>query len=305
MVDFVLGRLKFTFLGEWQTAYDYIKDDIVRYGGNAFACIDNHTSASDFYTDTAKWSKITAGTEFKGEWATATLYKVDDIVKWGGITYVCNTGHTSQASLYDDESKWTQYNSGFDWKGVYTGGTAYKNNDVVKYGATTYICTEDHTAPATLDETKWDVFASGLEFEDSSNAAVQYQQGDVVTYGGYNYVAVRQNLNVIPYNNTSDWEILSTGFKAKGYYDNATTYSPGDLVRFGGHSYTAKVDTVGICLFIDNIFFVFLEPKPFGIIFTMEFFEYSFLRVFTQIGSGSTIIVLIFFSIKGFDFSPK
>ena len=245
MVDFVLGRLKFTFLGEWQTGYDYIKDDIVRYGGNAFACIDNHTSASDFYTDTAKWSKITAGTEFKGEWATATLYKVDDIVKWGGITYVCNTGHTSQASLYDDESKWTQYNSGFDWKGAYTGGTAYKNNDVVKYGATTYICTEDHTAPATLDETKWDVFASGLEFEDSWNAAVQYQQGDVVTYGGYNYVAVRQNLNVVPYNNTSDWEVLSTGFKAKGYYDNATTYSPGDLVRFGGHSYTAKVDTVG------------------------------------------------------------
>jgi len=245
MVDFVLGRLKFSFLGEWQTGYDYIKDDIVRYGGNAFACIDNHTSASDFYTDTAKWSKITAGTEFKGEWATATLYKVDDIVKWGGITYVCNTGHTSQASLYDDESKWTQYNSGFDWKGVYTGSTAYKNNDVVKYGATTYICTEDHTAPATLDETKWDVFASGLEFEDSWNAAVQYQQGDVVTYGGYNYVAVRQNLNVVPYNNTSDWEVLSTGFKAKGYYDNATTYSPGDLVRFGGHSYTAKVDTVG------------------------------------------------------------
>jgi len=245
MVDFVLGRLKFTFLGEWQTAYDYIKDDIVRYGGNAFACIDNHTSSADFYTDTAKWSKITAGTEFKGEWVTATLYKVDDIVKWGGITYVCNTGHTSQASLYDDESKWTQYNSGFDWKGVYTGGTAYKNNDVVKYGATTYICTEDHTAPANLDETKWDVFASGLEFEDSWNGTTQYQQGDIVTYGGYNYVAVRQNLNVVPYNNTADWEVLSTGFKTKGYYDNATAYSPGDLVRFGGHSYTAKIDTQG------------------------------------------------------------
>ena len=24
---------------------------------------------------------------------------------------------TPQTSLYDDESKWTQYNSGFDWKG--------------------------------------------------------------------------------------------------------------------------------------------------------------------------------------------
>ena len=245
MVDFVLGRLKFTFLGEWQTAYDYIKDDIVRYGGNAFACIDNHTSSADFYTDSSKWSKITAGTDFKGEWATATLYKVDDIVKWGGITYVCNTGHTSQTSLYDDESKWTQYNSGFDWKGNYSGGTEYKNNDVVKYGASTYICVEDHTAPSELDTTKWNTFASGLEFEDSWNSTTQYQIGDIVTYGGYNYVAARANINVIPYNNTTDWEILSTGFKARGYYDNATAYSPGDLVRFGGHSYTAKVDTTG------------------------------------------------------------
>ena len=250
MVDFVLGRLKFTFLGEWQSGYEYIKDDIVRYGGNAFACIDNHTSDTDFYVDlnhavTPKWSKITAGTDFKGEWQTGIVYKVDDIVKWGGLTYVCNEGHTSQASLYDDESKWTQYNSGFDWKGAYAPGTAYKNNDVVKYGASTYICTTDHAAGPLLDENNWDLFASGLEFEDSWNAAVQYQQGDVVTYGGYNYVAVRQNLNVIPYNNTTDWEILSTGFKARGYYNNATMYSPGDLVRFGGHSYTAKVDTQG------------------------------------------------------------
>ena len=242
MVDFVLGRLKFTFLGEWQTAYDYIKDDIVRYGGNAFACIDNHTSSADFYTDTAKWSKITAGTDFKGEWTTATLYKIDDIVKWGGLTYVCNTGHTSQASLYDDETKWTQYNTGFDWKGTYQSGVYYKLNDVVKYGSSTYICIDDHTAPATLDETKFNLFASGLEFEDSWSAATNYQQGDIVTYGGYNYVAVRQNINIVPFGNTADWELLSTGFKTRGIYNNTTDYEPGDLVRYGGNTYVAITD---------------------------------------------------------------
>jgi hypothetical protein len=38
MADFVLGRLKFTFLGPWVTATSYIKDDIITYGGIAYAC---------------------------------------------------------------------------------------------------------------------------------------------------------------------------------------------------------------------------------------------------------------------------
>ena len=79
MVDFVLGRLKFKFQGDWVTSTAYIKDDIVTYGGNAYAAIDNFTSAADFYTDSAKWSRITGGVDWKGAWATTTLYKIDDI----------------------------------------------------------------------------------------------------------------------------------------------------------------------------------------------------------------------------------
>ena len=40
-------------------------------------------------------------------WQTTTYYKVDDVVQWGGSTFVCNTAHTSQTDLYDDTSKWT------------------------------------------------------------------------------------------------------------------------------------------------------------------------------------------------------
>ena len=53
----------------------------------------NHTSSTNFETDlsSTKWKKMAAGQEWKGAWQTTTYYKVDDVVQWGGSTFVCNT----------------------------------------------------------------------------------------------------------------------------------------------------------------------------------------------------------------------
>jgi hypothetical protein len=248
MADFILGRLKFHFKGDWVTATAYIKDDVVRYGGNTFVAIVNHTSSALFETElvATKWKKFAAGTEWKGVWTATTFYKVDDVVQWGGSTFACNTAHTSQADLYDDTAKWTSFVPGFAWKGTYTNGTAYKVNDLAKYGANVYICTVEHTAASTIDTAKFAVFVSGLEFEDSWNSGTAYQAGDIVTYGGYNYVAEQQNSNEIPYNNASNWVVLTTGWKMQGTYAGATAYKTGDVVRYGGHTYVATTDAQGI-----------------------------------------------------------
>ena len=60
MADFILGRLKFHFKGDWVTATAYIKDDVVRYGGNSFVAMANHTSSTNFETDlsSTKWKKM-------------------------------------------------------------------------------------------------------------------------------------------------------------------------------------------------------------------------------------------------------
>ena len=44
MADFKLGRLKFKWRGDWATSTGYVIDDIVKYGGNTYVCIQNHTS---------------------------------------------------------------------------------------------------------------------------------------------------------------------------------------------------------------------------------------------------------------------
>ena len=34
---------------------------------------------------------------WKGDWATPTVYYKDDVVRYGGKTFICTTGHTSDA----------------------------------------------------------------------------------------------------------------------------------------------------------------------------------------------------------------
>ena len=88
MADFVLGRIKFVWKGSWAGSTAYIADDVVRYGGNAFIALANHTSSTLFETDLAanptKWQKMVGGVEYKTDHADATYYKVDDIYE------ICN-----------------------------------------------------------------------------------------------------------------------------------------------------------------------------------------------------------------------
>ena len=56
MADFKLGRIKFKWRGDWAASTAYVVDDIVKYGGNSYAVVTNHTSQSssaNFYTDIA------------------------------------------------------------------------------------------------------------------------------------------------------------------------------------------------------------------------------------------------------------
>ena len=36
--------------------------------------------------------------KWRGDWSTSTAYLIDDIVKYGGNTYVVTSNHTSQAT---------------------------------------------------------------------------------------------------------------------------------------------------------------------------------------------------------------
>ena len=190
--------------------------------------------------------------KWRGDWATGTAYVIDDIIKYGGNTYVCTINHTSANSapgFYSDEASnsWDLHTEGNVDTGAWANTTYYKLNDVVKYGNIVYRTTTAHTSGGTFDPTKFSVYLEGLNFEDNWDAVNEYQKGDIVTYKGYTYISKGIHTTATTPNvDTANWEVLTTGFTAQGEYNAATTYAPGDVVRYGGNTYVNIVGSTNV-----------------------------------------------------------
>jgi hypothetical protein len=310
MAEFKLGRIRFVWQGDWSAGRSYVADDVVSFGGKSYICILNHTSSTEFQTDfdaaLRKWDIVSDGTSWKGDWTPSTAFAPGDVVRYGAIVYIAETGHTSATfeapdylGLEEDLDKWTEFATSFDWKSEWTVGTRYKINDLVRYGGYVYVCNTAHVSAATLalgleqdqakwtlfsdgivytgdwvtatryrvndvvkyggniyiataahtssdfasDTANWDVFIEGFQFEDSWNNSTTYQSGDTITYGGYVYVAKRTNTNAQPTTSPDDWEVFTTGFSFQGDWSALDSYKPGDVVRLGGNTYVAIADT--------------------------------------------------------------
>ena len=252
MAEFKLGRIRFVWKGAWYTGAQYSVDDVVRYGGRTYICVVNHTANAEFQVDldAANWQLMSDGQEWKGEWQVNTTYKPNDVVKYGGYIYICNTGHTSNVDvnvgLEGDSAKWDLFIEGFDYKSDWTVGTRYKVNDLVRYGATVYLCTTEHTSAALeadgleADLAKWEVFAKGFNWLDVWATATRYKPNDTVRYGGQLYVCITGHTSAAT---TADgleldqakWQYLHKGIEYLGDWTGTTRYRVNDVVKYGAN----------------------------------------------------------------------
>ena len=241
--------------GAWAVDTDYVLNDIVKYGARLYICNTVHTSAADtdlgLENDQAKWDLYAEGLEWKGEWTLDTRYKIDDLVKYGGISYICNTNHTSASTVSDglelDQSKWDIFNKGLDYKSSWTTLTRYKVNDIVRYGGSSWIAITPHTSTTDFktDASNWELFVDGLQFEDDWSPYTEYQKGDIVQYGGNQYVAKLNHLNEVPSTSTDNWALFTSGLRFLGDWADDSTqqdYRVGDVVRLGGYTYRCIQD---------------------------------------------------------------
>ena len=238
---------------EWAVGTVYEEGDLVKYGGTIYVCIDGHTSAATITlgleANSGDWNQFVEGTDWKGAWTVSTRYKLNDIVRYGGINYICITGHTSAATvalgLENSSANWQVYSQGQEYLGTWVTATRYKLNDIVKYGAGLWICTTQHTAGATFagDSANWAQYVEGLEYESTWNPATAYQPGDVVKYGGNNYVSKTQHTNSNPLTGTLDWDLFSEGLSFQQTWAGGTSYKIGEVVTHGGNNYVAIADS--------------------------------------------------------------
>ncbi len=310
MADFKIGKIRFTWRGDWTAAHAYVKDDVVKYGAKTYVCMVTHTSSANFYTDlnnaTTRWNEMIDGYEWTEDWAATTFYQlndlvkysgivyrcitshtsgatletnianwtvhfsgddwnnawtastyynVNDVVRWGGIVYRCNTAHTSATyaasatpslafrGLEYDQSKWTVVHDGVEWKGVYATDTRYKKGDIVRYNSSIWYCTTGYISEPALEETNFTLWLPGLSWEDAWTDAGTYTVGDVVSHGGYVYRAITNNGGQNPSTSPSDWQVVVENYRDRGEWSTTpTAYKVGDMVRWSGTTYVAIAD---------------------------------------------------------------
>ena len=254
MADFVLGRLKFKWRGDWAVSTAYLIDDIVKYGGNTYVVTANHTSQSsiaNFYTDLSagKYSLHSESLFFKGAWESSTFYRLNDLVKNGAFQYRCILQYTS-GSDFAIGSNWQVFTEGLQFEDSYNSSTTYQDGDVVTYGGYTYVYI--NATPASgqtpTDNSYWDVVTTGFNNTGEYSHGTTYKTGDVVKYGGNSYVVNANHSSQYPANtngstNSSYWDLLVKGFDYQtGGYNSSTTYNIGDVVRYSSTSYVMLKD---------------------------------------------------------------
>jgi len=247
-----------TWKGDWTPNTSYVFDDIVKYGARLYIANTIHTSTADvdasLEADIANWDAFAEGLDWKGDWTTDTRYRVNDFIKYGGTTYVCNELHTSAATselgLEEDQDKWDYFNQGIEYKGEWTSGVRYKVNDLARYGAGVWISTAAHTASSDFgtDGANWTKFVEGFQYENDWSPFVKYQPGDVVRYGGNQYIAKTNHIELLPPDNEDDWSIFTEGFRFLGDWNEDSAlqeYKVGEVVRLGGFTYVCIQDHEG------------------------------------------------------------
>jgi len=141
----------------------------------------------------------------------------------------------------------------FKWQGDWQSSTAYIKDDIVRYGANTYVATENHTSDASnfytdLTANKWNLMNSGFDWKGDWSTGAGYfnfKVNDVVKYGANVYVCkVGHTAGSIFETdlNASRWEILTTGVANKGVWVNTGRYALNDIVTYGSGVYICTED---------------------------------------------------------------
>lgn len=276
MTQFRIDRIRYTWKGIWANATPYVKDDIVKFGGNTYVSLETHvSSAISFYDDInaldefgeskPRWVIMTDGVGWTGPWQTEIEYRSNDIVKYRGIVYQCTVPHVSASTLEDglenDISKWKIVAKTSNWLSGWSPLTVYKLNDIVKYGGILYICINPHTSSVSTrgleeDYDKWQIIQDNDNWTGDWQTNTRYKLNDIVKYGGNVYRCIEAHLsedtnaegieNDLGTDSTEQkWEIVVEGIAYRGDYVEGSSYKLNDIVRIGPTLFKAKYGQSG------------------------------------------------------------
>ena len=134
----------------------------------------------------------------------------------------------------------------FKWRGDWSVSTSYLIDDIVKYGANTYVCVENHSSQSSIegfytDILKWNLHSESLFFKGDWATNVFYKQNDVVKWGANQWRCTTYHTSTsgaTDFDSTKFEKILE-GLQFEDSWSNSGLYQEGDIVTYGGYSYIA------------------------------------------------------------------
>jgi hypothetical protein len=239
-----LGKFRFDFKGVYNPITEYERNDVVQYGGNVYVYTLGTASTGNLPTNTAFWSLMLEGFNYRATWSESTDYKLADVVSYGGKVYIALQDGTNKNPVTEG-SYWSVLVDGIQYEGAWSSATSYQKGDVVKYGGNIFIATTNSVAnvPSTGGGS-WELLVYGVEFKGAYNDSTAYKINDIVSYGGKSYICILGATGNEPAANPSNWAIFSSGFQWEGVWSSLTNYQAGDVVNYGGLVYVATADSL-------------------------------------------------------------
>lgn len=94
-----LGKIRFNWAGLYSNSAEYSYNDLVKYGPNLYAYVNNTATTGNVPTNETYWFLVTEGIDYRGNYTSGTLYYRNDVVIDGTSTYIVLTQHTATSSV--------------------------------------------------------------------------------------------------------------------------------------------------------------------------------------------------------------
>ena len=197
---------------------------------------------------------------WRNTWNTSTAYNRDDVVRYGGSTWVCVRKHTASIFQTDQEflanpsdtaptPAWIKMTDGYLWRGDWTQSTLYNPGDLVLYGGVIYLTVTSHTSGSEFitNADKFSDYVTLYNWTANWQPSTRYGLGDVVKYNGLVYKCVAEhtsgsnadgteigNNDALEDSSLELWEVIHQGIQYVGTWSPSTRYRANDLVKYGG-----------------------------------------------------------------------
>ena len=140
----------------------------------------------------------------------------------------------------------------FNWRGDWTTSTAFVIDDLVRFGANSYVCVGNHTSASTQsgfsgDSIYWQLHTAGFDYQNEWATNTSYVPDDIVKEGGNLYICTNQHTStgIVSAWYTSDfpahWELFQEGLNFVGTYATNTYYGINDVTLYGCRQYRTIV----------------------------------------------------------------